>query len=124
VSVAGTNATDFYREATSEGRVWTVRDAAGFPAPQGDGGRAMPFWSSRERVERVIARVPAYQAFDPFDMDLAAFTSRWLPGLDRDGLKVGLNWSGDRALGYDVEPNSVLAGLKAAAEHQSDGSSS
>ena len=49
----------------------------------------MPFWSSRERVERVIARVPAFRVFDPFEIDLAAFIGRWLPGLDRDGLKVG-----------------------------------
>ena len=88
VSVAGINAADFYSEVTSGGRVWTIRDAGGFPAPQGDGSRAMPFWSSRERVERVIASVPAYRAFDPFEIDLEAFLSRWLPGLDRDGLKV------------------------------------
>lgn len=124
MSVAGINAADFYREVTSNGRVWTIRDAGGFPAPQGDGRRAMPFWSSRERVERVIARVPAYRAFDPFEIDLAAFIGRWLPGLERDGLKVGVNWSGDRAMGYDVEPNTVLAALTAATERQDDSSSS
>lgn len=124
MSVTGINAADFYREVTSNGRVWTIRDAGGFPAPQGDGGRAMPFWSSRGRVERVIARVPAYRAFDPFEIDLAAFIGRWLPGLERDGLKVGVNWSGDRAMGYDVEPNTVLAALTAATERQDDSSSS
>lgn len=124
MSVAGINAADFYREAASEGRVWTIRDSEGFPAPQGDGGRAMPFWSSRERVERVIARVPAFRVFDPFEIDLAAFIGRWLPGLDRDGLKVGLNWSGDRAMGYDVEPKSVLAALAAEAGRQGELSSS
>ena len=115
MSVAGINAADFYREATSGGRVWTIRDAGGFPAPQGDGARAMSFWSSRERVERVIGSVAAYSTFEPFEIDLAAFMDRWLPGLERDGLKVGVNWSGDRAMGYDVEPNAVLAALAVAA---------
>ena len=120
MTIAGINAAEFYREATREGRVWTIRDAGGFPAPQGDGARAMPFWSSRARVERVIERVPAYRDFDPFEIDLAGFMGRWLPGLDRDGLKVGVNWSGDRAMGYDVEPKSVLTALAAEADGRSD----
>ncbi len=36
-----------------------------------------------------------------------------LASLERDGLLVGLNWSGDRATGYDVEPASVLASFAA-----------
>jgi len=34
--------------------------------------------------------------------------ARWLPGLQDDGILVGLNWSGARATGYDVEPGAVL----------------
>lgn len=82
----------------------------------------MPFRSSRERVERVISNVAAYRGFEPFEIDLAAFMSRWLPGLARDGLMVGVNWSGNRATGYDVEPNGVLAALAAAADGDSTGS--
>jgi hypothetical protein len=36
------------------------------------------------------------------------FRDHWLPGLTRDGLFVGVNWSGARATGYDVEPAVVL----------------
>ncbi|WP_354191718.1 hypothetical protein [Arthrobacter sp. UYCu712] len=36
-----------------------------------------------------------------------------MPGLERDGLRVGLNWSGDRATGFDVEPRAALASLTA-----------
>jgi hypothetical protein len=35
-----------------------------------------------------------------------------------------LNWSGDRAMGYDVEPKSVLAALAAEAGRQGEISSS
>ena len=72
----------------------------------------MPFWSSRKRVETIIANVPAYLGFEPFQIPLDEFLGRWLPGLERDGLKVGVNWSGNRAVGYDVEPGNVRAALK------------
>ncbi|RPH67238.1 MAG: hypothetical protein EHM78_21965 [Myxococcaceae bacterium] len=33
----------------------------------------------------------------------------WLPGLERDGRLVGVNWSGNTASGYDVTPSEVRA---------------
>jgi len=47
----------------------------------------------------------------PVEIDLVTWRQRWLPGLERDGLLVGLNWSGDRATGYDIEPADVLRAL-------------
>ena len=62
----------------------------------------MPFWSLRSRAERVIAGVTAYEHFVVFEVPLAEFRSTWLTGLERDGLLVGLNWSGPSATGYDL----------------------
>ena len=96
--------------------MWTLRDESGYPAPMNaDGERAQPFWSSRSRVQKIIATVPAYDAFEPVEIPLSTFIERWLPGLERDGLCVGVNWSGDRATGYDVDPASVRAALEVAA---------
>ena len=67
----------------------------------------MPFWSSRSRVETLIATVPAYAGFQPRELALENFATRWLDGLKRDGLLVGINWSGERATGYDAEPDDV-----------------
>jgi hypothetical protein len=117
MSAAGMHASAFYKEAVRAGRVWTIRDDAGFPAPKGDGARAMPFWSSRSRVEKITASVPAYTNFAPFEIELPLFLERWLPGLQRDGLKAGLNWSGERAAGYDVDPQSVAEGLAHVTAH-------
>ncbi len=104
----------FYIEAREGGEVWTVRDAGGFPAPEtGTGARAMPFWSKRSRVERVVANASAYAGFDIASIPLAEFRTRWLPGLERDGLLVGINWSGERAVGYDVAPTAVQQTLGA-----------
>ena len=95
--------------------MWTLRDGAGYPAPKNrEGVRAQPFWSSRSRIEKVIATVAAYKGFEQVEVPLDAFIDKWLPGLDRDGLRVGLNWSGHRATGYDIEPTSVRAALEAA----------
>jgi hypothetical protein len=114
VSISAAQADAFYRESLEAGEVWGVQDASGFPAPETvDGGRAMPFWSKRSRAERVVATVPAYAGFEVVSIPLDAFRERWLPGLGRDGLLVGLNWSGDRATGYDVEPASVEASFAA-----------
>lgn len=110
MTISAAQADAFYREAAEAGEVWSVTDAGGFPAPHGtDGARAMPFWSKRSRAERVVAAVPAYAGFEVVAIPLDVFRQRWLPGLARDGLLVGLNWSGNRATGYDVETGGVEA---------------
>ena len=114
MSQAGSQASAFSRDVARQGTVWTVRDEGGFPAPLSCGGRrAQPFWSSRSRVELVIENVAAYKDFEPVAIGLDEFVQRWLPGLGRDGLLVGINWSGPRANGYDVEPRSVREALEA-----------
>lgn len=109
---SGAHATAFFKEVIREQQVWTIRDARGFPAPLGsDGIRSMPFWSLGSRVERIISTVEAYASFEKVAISLTEWRAKWLPGLERDGLKVGLNWSGDRATGYDVEPRAALTSL-------------
>jgi hypothetical protein len=104
-------------EVREGGVVWTFEDDDGIPAPENsDGQRAMPFWSNLSRVERVIASVAAYAGFRPREVSLGEFRSRWLEGLERDGLLVGINWTGARATGYDVEPGDVRAWLAAGDE--------
>lgn len=107
-------AAKFYEEVATGRSVWTIRDAAGFPAPMGEGGRrAQPFWSSRTRVERIVKTVPAYRDFEVVELSASVFLERWLPGFARDGVLVGVNWSGPRATGFDVEPDEVLASIQA-----------
>lgn len=104
----------FYKEVLEGATVWTVRDSVGIPAPEnGDGDRAMPFWSKERRVQKVVATVPAYSGFATQSVPLAEWRKRWLPGLAKDGLMVGLNWSGARATGYDRLPIEVEANLAA-----------
>jgi hypothetical protein len=111
---AASQAQAFYDEVALSGKLWTIRDADGFPAPRNaQGKRAQPFWSSLARVHSVVASVPAYGGFEPFEVSWADFAARWLPGLERDGLLVGVNWSGARATGYDLTPAEVKANFEA-----------
>lgn len=75
--------------------------------------RSMPFWSLMSRAERIVASVDAYKEFARVSISLNEWRSTWLPGLKADEIFVGLNWSGDRATGYDVSPTDVLDSLSA-----------
>lgn len=108
VSVSAAMVEAFFSELTVAGSVWAVRDAEGYPAPVNDDGvRVMPFWSKRSRAEKVVLGVPAFAGFDVVELTVAEWRDRWLPGLQADGLLVGLNWSGPRATGYDLTPAEV-----------------
>ena len=108
MSQSASQAAAFYRQVAMERRVWTVRDSGGFPAPMNSSGeRSQPFWSSLSRVQKIIATVPAYAGFEPHEISWDYFVDKWVPGMSKDKLLVGINWSGSRAVGYDVEPESV-----------------
>ena len=107
VSTSAAHADAFYAEALAHQTVWTIRDSGGLPAPEGSEARSMPFWSLKSRAERVVASVPAYAAFEVVSIPLSEWRSRWLPGLERDGVRAGLTWSGSRATGFDVEADAV-----------------
>lgn len=114
MTVSAAQADAFYAEALQAATVWTVRDANGIPAPENSSGqRSMPFWSKQSRAEKVIATVGPYADFETQSIPLSEWRERWLPGLSKDGLLVGLNWSGERATGYDLLPGEVEANLAA-----------
>ena len=113
MSQAASQAAAFYRDVAKVKKVWSIRDANGIPAPIGsDGKRAMPFWSSLKRVNKIILEVPDYSNFELFEIEWEKYRDHWLSGLEKDGLKVGVNWSGKKAVGYDVEPSIVKQAIE------------
>jgi hypothetical protein len=105
LSQVSSQAWAFYREVAANRVLWTIRDDAGFPTFTTDTGEtAHPFWSSRARVERIIKSVPAYAGFVPFQISWEDFCGKWVPGMTKDEILAGVNWSGKRAKGYDVAP--------------------
>jgi hypothetical protein len=103
MSASSRQAVAFYREVAQTKTVWGIKDLDGFPAPVGrDGKRAMPFWSSQSRALNLISTAEQYAGFVPVAIDWEIFCNRWVPGLERDGLLVGVNWAGSCATGYDI----------------------
>jgi hypothetical protein len=112
MSQAASQAAAFYRDVARTGKLWTLEDDAGYPAPKNQSGdRSMPFWSSLARVQRIIKTVPAYSSFRPLEMSWEHFVEEWVPALAADGCLVGLNWSGKHATGYDCKPHEVVANV-------------
>lgn len=96
--------------------MWTIQDEGGIPAPQEahSDQRVMPFWSKQSRAQRIIDTVPAYAGFRAdLRVELDEWFDRWLPGLERDGLLIGVNWTGKGATGYDISPADILRNLTA-----------
>ncbi|MGM4912631.1 DUF2750 domain-containing protein [Rhizobium sp. 768_B6_N1_8] len=114
MSISATSADIFVSEVLRRAQVWAIRDKDGFPtSTNASGETAMPFWSSEKRAMSTIEAIPAYRDFKPEPIPLSAFVERWLPGLKKDGLFCGLNWSGERATGYDLAPTALMARLAA-----------
>lgn len=114
---AASQAAAFYRDVAEHRVVWTMEDADGYPAPMTrTGRRAMPFWSSKARAQKIIKTVPAYQGFTPIGFSWDDFIAEWVADLKRDDYLVGVNWSGPHALGYDLEPDDLVANVSAAIE--------
>lgn len=115
MSIAAAHAHTFIAEVIAVGEVWAIRDEGGFPTSTNASGEiVMPFWSMESRAQSIIDKVPAYQDFKPHRLSLVDFVERWLSGLDRDGLMVGLNWSGNHATGFDISPSAVRKRIEAA----------
>jgi hypothetical protein len=114
MSQSAAQAAAFFKDVARTGRLWTIWDEGGYPAPLTSGGqRAQPFWSTEARARRIINTASVYAAFDLELIDLDAWRESWLPDLRRNGLLVGLNWTGARARGYDFTPDEVIARLDA-----------
>ncbi len=84
----------FYKDVSKSGKLWTCKDDGGNPAPKTSSGkRAMPFWSSLSRVEKVIKTVPDYAVFEPEELSWDDFVKIWAPDLTEHELLIGVNWS-------------------------------
>lgn len=114
MSIAPAHAAAFYQEVAEHEVIWAISDSSGYPAPLAtDGKRAMPFWSSQSRANQIIKGVPAYAGFQAVAIGWKVFCERWVPGLTRDHLLVGINWSGPNASGFDVSPSDLQRNVEA-----------
>jgi hypothetical protein len=118
---ASSQAWAFYRDVAKNRRLWTIRDSGGYPVQMTSSGtRAQPFWSSLSRVQKIIKTVTAYAGFSPEEVSWDKFCAKFVPGLTNDRYLVGVNWSGPRALGYDMEPKRLQECVEAIIEQNEE----
>ncbi|WP_088043247.1 DUF2750 domain-containing protein [Bacillus sp. EAC] len=99
----------FIKEIIGNRIVFTIKDEGGIPTSTNiDGETSMPFWSLKSRAEKIIENIPSYSRFQVYEISLNDIINKWLKGLENDGLFVGVNWSGIKAKGYDINPAEVL----------------
>ena len=116
MSVSAAHAAAFRREIATDRQVWTVLEDGSYVAPhKPDGTRAMPFWSKGSRAKLVVDQVPAYHGLAIVSFELAPWLTELLPWLAQQDILVGVNWSGERATGYDVSAHDVLGWFSAPA---------
>ncbi|MEM6295087.1 MAG: DUF2750 domain-containing protein [Myxococcota bacterium] len=110
--IAAAQARKFYEHVASEGRLFTFCDDGQLLIFPNGGFEVIPFWSSQSRLERVQKQHPKFRgcAFD--ETSLMEFVSDLAPRLHADGVRIGVNGSGERLRGYDVEVAHVLRNLK------------
>jgi hypothetical protein len=109
MSQVAAQASAFYREVSINKCLWTIKDNGGYPAPMTiSGKRAQPFWSSENRANLIIKNSKAYNSSTVVKIEWEKFREKWAIGLEKDGILVGINWSGENATGYDVEPRTVV----------------
>lgn len=102
MSIAAAQANIFYREVSSKKSAFTFLDDESFLVFPVAGQEVVPFWSTRSRVLLVQRNHPKYARFGISEVPLEEFLANTLPQLEEEGIRVGLNWSGQRLVGYDL----------------------
>jgi Protein of unknown function (DUF2750) len=67
-----------------------------------NGREVVPFWSSRSRIETVQKRHSKYATYRVSEISLGALIGEVLSQFDDEQIHVGVNWSGERLVGYDI----------------------
>ena len=102
-------AASFCREVADVGRLWTIRNPGGYPAPRDvEGVRAQPFWSSRERAQEIIDHNKRFHEFQPEEISWHRFLHTWVRDLNANRLRVSLNWRAQHAPRNDLSPDEVV----------------
>ncbi|WP_075018411.1 DUF2750 domain-containing protein [Actinacidiphila rubida] len=113
MSQSGSQAAAFFRDVRQSRVVWLVRGDDGSPTHlSGNGTRSLPFWSTSARAQKA-AKIWGY-GLRVGSMPLDTWCESVLPDAARDGLGIGINWSGPRLVGWSFTPMEVLNRLAAA----------
>ena len=97
----------FIERAIAAETVWALKGDSGFAfceSNEAGGKDVIVFWSDRAYAER--ARKSEFAEYEPHALSLFDFLFRWLPGMSRDGVLAGTNWTG-ALIGIESDPKEL-----------------
>lgn len=113
MSQSGSQAAAFFRDVRQSRVVWLVQNDDGSPTHlSADGMRSLPFWSTAARAQRA-AQIWG-SGLRVQSMPLDTWCEQVLPDAARDGLVIGINWSGPRLVGWSFTTMEIHNRLAAA----------
>lgn len=104
----------FVRRVLESKTVWGLKNDAGWAvAPSNDDEQVgvMLFWSDRAYAAQCAK--DEWAAYLPTQIPLDRFLGAWLPGMAKDNLLVGTNWS-VHLTGLEVSPRELLDAMRTA----------
>jgi hypothetical protein len=101
----------FVERARATGQVWGLRSADGWavcPSNEDDDANVLVFWSDEAYAKRHARGEWSQYAATAIPLD--EFVRTWLPGMEREGMRVGTNWDVNLA-GVELAPADLAAQL-------------
>jgi hypothetical protein len=102
MSAASTHASQFYEQVVRDGKVFTFTEDGAYVVFRPDEFEVIPFWSSRSRMTRIQEVHVQYAHLAIDEMSFDEFRVKTLEQLEKENIRVGLNWSGAKLVGYDI----------------------
>ena len=111
---AGTQAHAFFEEVAETGDVWSLGGRQSmFVVLSESGTRVYPLWSSRRRAQKIVDTVPGYAGCKVLGSSWSNFVDNWVAILERDGVLVGINWTGANAKGFELPVKLLVSEMEA-----------
>lgn len=102
----------FVRKVADSQAIWGLEKSGWAMAEDDNGVKVVPFWPEEDFAK--MCATGTWKSYAPRKIDLEAFLTRWLPGMQRDGTKVAVFPKPD-SQGVIVEPERLRETLVAEA---------
>ncbi len=102
----------FLEQVKQTETVWGICNESGWAACESedyDGSSVIPFWSDKQFAENYIKF--EWPRYEPKQISLEEFIENWLPGMEEDGIYVGINWC-EKNNDLEMEPLVLLDDLE------------
>lgn len=112
MTISSAQASKFYEQVVTDGRVFTFLAEGSFLVFPMHDGEVVPFWSSLTRLTRIRSLHPKYRRYEIDEIPLSKFLGNVVPQLAAESIRIGVNWSGKRLSGYDISADELRTNIQ------------